>query len=64
MKNDLLEIYGYKKRNVHKVETIVLTYYLIGIVSYPGYLLGYVMDISRYIQFIFISYLMEYMVDI
>ena len=64
MKNDLLEIYGYKKRNVHKVETIVLTYYMIGIVSYPGYLLGYVMDISRYIQFIFISYLMEYMVDI
>lgn len=52
------------KKDVHKVETIVLTYYMIGIVSYPGYLLGYVMDISRYIQFIFISYLMEYMIDI
>ena len=46
MKNDLLEIYGYKKRNVNKVETIVLTHYMIGRVSYPGYLLGYVMGIS------------------
>lgn len=64
MKNDLLEIYGYKKINVHKVETIVLTYYMIGIVSYPGAFVGYVMDISRYIQFIFIQHLMEYMVDI